>query len=87
MTGEEPAEASHTQAVQTQTPCRRRTQAVPGCCKKPLEKCTIHWVPGHLSECCHGHCLFFPNPIGVCSNNHAHWSDTETNSDPKHGVH
>ncbi|CAE8582024.1 unnamed protein product [Polarella glacialis] len=63
MTGEEPAEASHTQAVQTQdslTPSVGSV-AVGGAankrCKKENATCSIR-PPGKKSECCHGHCWF-----------------------------
>ncbi|CAE8697006.1 unnamed protein product [Polarella glacialis] len=58
MTGEELAEASHTQAVQTQDPLTPSVGlvAVGGSankrCKKANEKCTVHWIPWKDSECC-----------------------------------
>ncbi|CAE8622546.1 unnamed protein product [Polarella glacialis] len=69
MTGEEPAEASHTQAVQMQDPLTPSvgTVAVGGAarkrCKKRNEECTIQW-PWESSECCHGQCQLAPKFLG-----------------------
>ncbi|CAE8632520.1 unnamed protein product [Polarella glacialis] len=67
MTGEEPSEASHTQAVQTQDPLTPSvgTVAVVGAankrCQKQHEECTVQG-PRQPSECCGKyHCMF-----GVC---------------------
>ncbi|CAE8695423.1 unnamed protein product [Polarella glacialis] len=66
MIGEEPAEASHTQAVQTQDPLTPSvgSVAVSGAankrCKKYGEKCSIR-LPWQDSECC-GHCDLAVHP-------------------------
>ncbi|CAE8582626.1 unnamed protein product [Polarella glacialis] len=68
MTGEEPAEASHTQAVQTQDPLTPSvgSVAVGGAanrrCQKDAEECSITWQPWKKSECCHGWVCF----LGQC---------------------
>ncbi|CAE8702689.1 unnamed protein product, partial [Polarella glacialis] len=60
MTAEEPAEASHTQAVQTQDPLTPSvgSVAVGGAankrCIKEGERCSFKW-PWQDTECCHGH--------------------------------
>ncbi|CAE8594376.1 unnamed protein product [Polarella glacialis] len=76
MTGEEPAEASHTQAVQTQDPLTPSvgTVAVGGAanegCRKQNELCSIHPLPWQPSQCCSGMlCCQGPWPgwnPGVC---------------------
>ncbi|CAE8609426.1 unnamed protein product [Polarella glacialis] len=72
MTGEEPAEAGHTQAVQTQDPLAPSvgTVAVGGAvnkaCKKINQRCDFQPWPWQPSKCCSGMwCCSMPYP-GRC---------------------